>query len=323
MSKKNSLMVSDSIFDCLVEAQRLLDDLPEIGNKQGEYINNSAPEDLMLSSNWLEKCVSLCESGVLPSREPIRTIHHLSCTGGSLLSKCLSAMPNTILLSELNPASSMGINLDKPSFSPTDVIRLSHYAQVPNVEELSKDIFLSDINILSNHLYKTGKQLVIRDHTHSDFLYNEVANNSFIDILRNKFDTLSLVTVRHPIDSYLSLIKNGWAHFEPKDLSEYCRRYLLFLDGYQGVTIIKYEDFIANPLGVMENICETLMLPYNEDFLDFFDISLVTGDSGRSSSTIASRPRREYSDDLVNHSLKCREYLNLCERLDYDPCLTE
>ena len=33
----------------------------------------------------------------------IRTIHHLACTGGTLISKCISSMPETALISEINP----------------------------------------------------------------------------------------------------------------------------------------------------------------------------------------------------------------------------
>ena len=39
-----------------------------------------------------------------PQGKPLlRTIHHLACTGGTVISKCLAAMPDVALISEVNP----------------------------------------------------------------------------------------------------------------------------------------------------------------------------------------------------------------------------
>ena len=55
--------------------------------------------------------------------EPIRTIHHFACTGGTLISKCIATMPNTQMLSEVDPLSTM-LQSKKPKFALTDIIIL-------------------------------------------------------------------------------------------------------------------------------------------------------------------------------------------------------
>ena len=96
-----------------------------------------------------------------------------------------------------------------------------------------------------------------------------------------RFDTLSLVTVRHPLDSFLALEANGWLHFDPKTFDEYCKRYIAFLHGYEKVPIIRYEDFVNFLNDIMNNVCELLKIPFNGQFIDLFSVISITVDSGR------------------------------------------
>ncbi|MEA5392276.1 hypothetical protein VB738_13520 [Cyanobium gracile UHCC 0139] len=45
-----------------------------------------------------------------PSIAPpvVRTLHHVACSGGTLISRYLAALPDVVLLSELNPANRYG-----------------------------------------------------------------------------------------------------------------------------------------------------------------------------------------------------------------------
>ena len=64
---------------------------------------------------------------------------------------------------------------------------------------------------------------------------------------------ISIVTVRHLLDSYLSLIESGWHKaFQPSDINEYSKKYLAFIKKYSGPKIIRYEDFCASPKEVMK-----------------------------------------------------------------------
>jgi len=46
----------------------------------------------------------------------LRTLHHLSCTGGTLFSKCLASMEQVALLSEVHPFNVGPLRFD--SFDP-------------------------------------------------------------------------------------------------------------------------------------------------------------------------------------------------------------
>ncbi|MCH9751836.1 MAG: hypothetical protein K0U61_06420, partial [Alphaproteobacteria bacterium] len=107
--------------------------------------------------------------------EPIRTIHHLSCTGGTLIAKCVASMSNVTLLNEidfhsriLDPSPS-----DPVLFTPTDIVSLMKQARMKKADGLISDIFLSDISLIQKHEWLRGRKLVLRDHTHSQFLTGE------------------------------------------------------------------------------------------------------------------------------------------------------
>jgi len=129
---------------------------------------------------------------------------------------------------------------------------------------------------------------------------------------------LSVVTVRHPIDSYQSLkIKKWHQYFAPSTLDEYCKRYLLFLDEYEDVPVLKYEDFAREPKTTMSKLCQMLDLPYTDDFVDTFSIFRVTGDSGRQGGVIEPRERRMLEAGILEEAEESESYQRLVERLRY------
>jgi len=160
----------------------------------------------------------------------------------------------------------------------------------------------------------------LRDHAHSHFCRdNEVQDRPDLrTLVSSKFPVLSLVIVRDPIDSYLSLKANDWVHFTPATFDEYCRRYLAFMQAYEGVPIIRFEDFVSNPVSEMAKICELLDLPFNPDFRDLFSVHRITGDSGRSGMSIESRPRRPVDASLASEFKASINYQNLRLALGFE-----
>lgn len=313
-------MKSDAqkFIECLEDAGGILADYPS-ANLTGIDIKlkHATPEhfNLALFEQWSEFCEPKAQQ-----KPSIRIIQHLSCTGGTLIAKCLAAMPNVALLSEANPLSQLHID-SIPRFAPTDLTYLATYGRFPLIEELSEKIFKADIDVIAEHVKQLGKYLVIREHSHSDYLVGDSPNESSTvrQLLNNDFPLLSILTARHPIDSYLSLIKNGWIHFAPATFDEYCSRYLVFVEHNKHVPLYKYENFVDAPDTELRRICEVLDLPFNEDFQDIFDINKFTGDSGRSSSTITKRERRELDQDLAIEIDESANFRNLCRILEYDP----
>ncbi|WP_112478442.1 hypothetical protein [Vibrio variabilis] len=93
------------------------------------------------TESLLDRCDQVCKKHE-QEKPTIRVIHHLACSGGTLVSKCISAMPNVYLLSEIHPFTELGMDLDNPSYRPTDLISLSKFSGIPNHRRLAEKLFI-------------------------------------------------------------------------------------------------------------------------------------------------------------------------------------
>lgn len=266
--------------------------------------------------------VSLCDDVCFqyPNAKPkLRIVHHLACSGGTLISKCLSAMPNVFVLSEVHPNSEFVKDKKKAQFSPSDVSKLAMYANVSQYEILASKIFVKSILESYEHITSRGGILVLRDHTHSDFCSKNFGMSppAVYTLLKDIFEIINIVTIRNPIDTYLSLVKNNWKHFEPFTFDEYCKRFLNMIDFYSDCEIYRYEDFVKDPTQIMTEICKSLSVPYSNYFEEIFDLFNMTGDSGRSSSVITERPRVELSKEFRKEIDMSQYFKKINEYFDY------
>ena len=93
---------------------------------------------------------------------------------------------------------------------------------------------------------------------------------------------MSVVSVRHPLDSVLGLVNAGWdKQFRPHTLNEYCKRYLTFLQRYNSLNIIKYETFCNEQTKTMKELCNILKINFLSGFDERFGDQKLSGDSGR------------------------------------------
>ena len=271
----------------------------------------SSIDELVDTQSLIARCEAVCEKHTA-DKPVIRVIHHLACSGGTLFSKCLAAMPNVYLLSEVHPYTELALNRDRPSYAPTDIVSLTKYANIPEQDTLAGKLFKQAIAEVYQHVERVGGILVLRDHTHADFnTDSEIPKQSkLVSLLKDDYDIKSVLTVREPIDSYASLVKNGWVHFSPKTFDEYCRRLLLLLEQFTAEQVISYESFLKSPQEQMLTITNMLALPFDEAFENIFSIFKVTGDSGRSSGIISGRDRIA-SEDIIEQSKKSSYYQEL------------
>jgi hypothetical protein len=252
------------------------------------------------------------------SKPVIRLIHHFACSGGTLVSKCIAALPNVFLLSEVHPYSELQRNKAKPQYSPSDLAKLSVYAGVPGQKELAAKIFIASIKEAYLHIHERGGTLVLREHSHSDYCVGEAINHSTVSqLLTEYFEIKSLVTLRNPIDSYLSLLANDWVHFKPANFDEYCNRLILFLEPFNQEQIILYEDFVQRPQKVLEQACSTLQVSFDDTFEAIYETSFVTGDSGRKGSDIGARLRRDCSESFMLEVKKSKCFQTLGKRFGF------
>jgi hypothetical protein len=310
---------AEKFIDCLDDAGHLLDDYPVNQDPKANLALGHVPSDFLQLAKF-EYWPDLCRTE-LQQKPTIRLIQQFACTGGTIICKCLAAMPNVALLSEVHPTSNLPLSA-KPRFAPTDLAYLATQGGFSHDDELKEKMFTAEIEVISDHTRKLGQYLLIREHSHSDYLRGSapIGHSTIKKLLKDQYRLLSVVTVRHPVDSYLSLLSNkGWVHFEPETFDEYCRRYLLFIEENAAETYYKYEDFVDEPKKLMKALCKSLDLSFNEDFMELFDIYEFSGDSGRSSNTIGRRARREYGDSFKNELNRSSNYAQLCSRLHYEP----
>ncbi len=297
----------------LEEVLGLLEEFQLLPNNQNLNVIQNLPPNL------LEQCILLCDEAEGRQEEPIRTVHHFACTGGTLISKCIASMPNTQLLSEVDPLSCLGETDTNPQFAPSDIAKLMRQSTHGASPELISELFLNNLKIIHSKSANSGLRLILRDHAHSHYCVGDSVPSraTLRNLVASKFAALSVLTVRDPIDSYLSLQNNGWIHFTPSSFDEYCRRYLTFINDYDGVEIIRYEDFVVHPEKVMQDICRILKLPFNPSFQDVFSVHKITGDSGRSGGIIEARDRRPLDKNTLEEFETSAMYKKLCSVLGY------
>jgi Sulfotransferase family len=288
--------------------------------REAEYPTLGTQLEPVERGTLLQQCLALCEAQQQRPPETVRTVHHLACTGGTLICKCLAAMPNVQLLSEVDPLSTVQSSLaGKPRFVPSDMGSQLRQSSRGTRPELLIQLFRSEMRLIHADASDMGQRLVLRDHSHGHFCHGPTVPDrpTLIELIPPEFPVAGIVTVRDPVASFSSLSQNKWLHFTPSTIDEYGRRYLEFLDRHAGLPIFRYEDFVARPAAVMQDMCDALALPFNEGFEDLFDVFKLSGDSGRSGRRIAPRGPRT---DESTHRAAAREsgYMrSLCERLGY------
>jgi hypothetical protein len=267
----------------------------------------------------LKDCQNLLAKSQENSDRHISVIHHFACTGGTVLCKYIAAMPNVCLLSEIDPLSHMNVNIQAPKFNPSDILsHLKHSNRYLGNSSII-DIYKQTMLETRRQTNKLGLRLVIRDHAHSHYCYSpqDIKRTSHSTILKSIFKCHSVVTVRHPVESYISLMNNDWVHFSPKNFEEYCRRYHLFLDHHQDDDIFRYEDFLNDPVSVVQSICKSMKIDYDHRASNLFDAVELTGNSGRGGKFIKKLPAKIVPEELSREIQSSSQYHTLIERLDY------
>jgi hypothetical protein len=270
-------------------------------------------------ARWISPSESATKAGSTVA-EKVRVIQHLSCTGGTLFTKCLAAQPGVRVLNEIDPFSQLpAARKGEPKFAPSDIIALVRFWKGFSTVALVEEMFLRDIEFLVRKTTAKRKFLLLRAHAHAAYLTGPFkrATPALNTVLQKKFKVLSIVTVRNPIDSYLSLEVQQWKHFQPSTFEEYCQRYLAFLKDHETCQVFRYEDLVENPIRTIKAMCTALELKYNPGFVDHFSDQKLSGDSGRSGAVIEPRERREYGGEFAREVSESPSFRTLRARLNY------
>jgi hypothetical protein len=268
----------------------------------------------------LMQCEALCADADSAALRPVRTLHHLACTGGTLIARAVAALPNVVLLNEIYPLSRLHLTRAGMQFHPTDILIDLHHGLRAVEDEIITDVFVSSVARLRENLGRQGRHLVIRDHAHSLFCTtaDPARQPTLRQMIARDMPVTSVVTLRHPLDSFLALDAQGWRHFTPFTLDEYCRRYLAFLVAHRDVAIVRYEDLVADPVRGLSDIAGHLDLPQDHAALDLIELVHLSGDSGRKGDAIRVRSRRPVPAEIAADARQSEAYATLCARHGYD-----
>lgn len=243
----------------------------------------------------------------------IRTVHHLSATGGTLISHALASLQHVYFLSELNPLASQSVH-----FNPIDPLQQFGRQYGSFSDDDYRAAFLERLRPVVKAVQSRNGFLVIRDHAHSDWLVKTSrGHSSLLDTLRPTYDTVSIVTLRHPIEAYASMMQRGW-HTRVGSFDAYCGRVLEFLNYFSGSAVFRYEDFVGAPDTMLMAMCQALDLPYSTHWRTQFRKMPLTGDSGRGSDLpIQPLPVRPISKSLLSE-IQCSGNFNaVAARIGY------
>ncbi|MFD2175533.1 hypothetical protein [Rhodobacter lacus] len=299
------------------DLQRFVDDALAL---LGSYQPLRGPVSSEPLESLLDQCRAQTARLAAAEAEPVRMIHHFACTGGTLMTRALACQPNVIVLSEVDPFS----RWFRPpgSFAPSDLIFLSRQSRLPPSEATIERMFVSALKCLWEDSTRDGRRLVLRDHSHSHFCAAADPSERPVmgAMIARHFTVRQVLTVRHPLDSFLSLHLLKSAPGPVAHLEGYATRYLAFLDAYPGVEIRHYEHFVTDPETECHRLADALALPVNPRWQDVLPIISLSGNSGRNGRRIALRPRRPLPE-TVQHDFcaPTPAYEALCARLGYDP----
>jgi hypothetical protein len=257
-------------------------------------------------------------------RQPryIRSIHHFACTGGTLFAKCLAGCRGAVVLNEISPLNRRDLTRKGAyAFSPRDIISLLYQSNLPVTRPLVSRLFANSLETTVKYLDKIGKYLILRDHSHTAYCDDKALPDDpgLLDMLGERFTVFSALTVRHPLESFISLTASGWLHFSPPTLEEYACRYLRFLKAHASLPLFRYEDLVQKPEQTLRELCDALQMPFGREAFETLGTYQFSGDSGRTASVIEPRPPKMPSEQLLQEAASSESYQILCQLLAYPP----
>ena len=252
----------------------------------------------------------------------IRIINHWACSGGTLISKCVASLPDVIFLSEVHPYAYLRLmNPNEKSYLPTDIIQQLSFKRSHKDPSLCISAFRGAIQELNKEVSSQQKKLILRNHSHIDFFVGPIprSNSLLTEIFEDRNQLLQVFTVRHPLDSWLSLNYQKWNNqIQFDNFEEYCSRALIMVEAMKNIPLFYYEEFCLKPKFVLKQICRILEIDYSDIFQKYFFDLNISGDSGRTGNLIAPRERRNIQEEFLNEIKNSSSYIELCNKLNYD-----
>ena len=246
-------------------------------------------------------------------------MHCFARSGGTLLNRCFVAMPNTIVMSEVNPLGGGG--------GPNALYNIQLQAKEWYGIDIQSNDFFESVKQMDLFCEKAKKNLIIRDWSFVNFVpcahnkYNPPCSIQTIKLSTDMGFT-SFAFVRNAIDVWLSMKYSPKKFFDPSLLHLY--EFIKELKNKK-VMMFKYEDFCSNPDIVMKKICAYLHMKYSDNYKNYNNEWRVNGDvvykntsRGILAGSILLLSRREITADIANFIKKHTYAKNINDILGYN-----
>jgi hypothetical protein len=232
-------------------------------------------------------------------------------SGGTLLNKCLGALPGTVVLSEVNPLGGGWGAAGAASYTTVSMQAKQWYGIDVETED-----FINGIVKLDSLCKSSGRHLVVRDWCYVNFASHEYNHGKppkrFLTIegLRGKVDVKIFAFVRDAIDIWIS---RGCP-----DVKQFFEEYWGYIEKLTElkVPVFKYEDFCANPMRTLREICECVGLDYADVSESYRSFDYVNGDTqgasrGNTLSEIKLLPRKDIQKRMVKE-VNASDFMKKC-----------
>ena len=218
-------------------------------------------------------------------------------SGGTILHRCLSLLPNTIAYSEVNSV------VVCPTKCPTIKDQSREWYGI----DLHSETFEGQVREVVNNPSTQNHHIIIRDWSYGSFVplsfnnFQPENNLGTLQCLKKICKCKSFAFVRNAKDIWLSMSvsEKEFHDIKLEHLLCYTKQIIM-----SGMPIFKYEDFCENPELVMRSICQYLEMEYSNTFLHFYENYKTTGDidtvkisRGSPLHKISILPRRDISDE--------------------------
>lgn len=234
-----------------------------------------------------------------------------------LVSKCLGAMKDIVLLSRIHPSGANGVNPLQQAqewfglISDDDLERLRKQEGWPYNEI---------IQMILERAERAGKKLIITDWSNPDFVADKPVSELagvFLHsaVLETQFDVSAAALIRHPIDQWIGL-QNAEGGSAPK-MDIFLRGCARFAANLDGINFIRFEDFLSDPWTALQKLCEILNAPFDADWENNWrEYRTITGEPA------ARKPEGAegltFDDDLLAKFKADPNYAAAIQDLGYD-----
>ncbi len=255
----------------------------------------------------------------------IGVLRHLARSGGTMLTRCLGCMDKIIVLSEVHPAALRHTN---PVWQAHEWFGLISPGERAAFERPGAS-FVEFITLAEQRARHKGKRLVLRDWAHIDYIGFPYApptgRATLLETLAPGFEVHQAVTVRHPLDQWLSL--NTLDVIRGRLTPEaYLAGVRTFAEQVAGGPFTRFEDFTRQPMIEARTLCDRLGVPFDPAFMTrWHAYEKVTGDRKEHASRASGRKqitpleRRPVEPALLETFRASEDYRVSCERLGYEP----